>query len=162
MKKEMQSFLGLVGYYRHFIHQFSDTAKPLYDLTCGTEGGKTWLELKEEHKQAINTLKEKLCTYPVLQLPDFKQPFFIKPDASNYGIGAILTQKDSAGEEHSILYESRVFTKPERNYSARERELLAMVHFIHTWRPYLLGTKFFIYSDHYSLQWLKNHKDDNP
>jgi len=161
-KKEMQSFLGLVGYYRRFIHQFSDTAKPLYDLTCGTEGGKTRLELKEEHKQAINTLKEKLCTYPVLQLPDFKQPFFVKPDASNYGIGAILTQKDSAGEEHPILYGSRVLTKPERNYSARERELLAMVHFIHTWRPYLLGTKFFVYSDHHSLQWLKNHKDDNP
>lgn len=161
-KKEMQSFLGLAGYYRRFIHQFSDMARPLYELTQGKTHGGQPLELKEEHLKAIRELKERLCTYPVLRLPDFKQPFYVKPDASNYGIGAILMQRDPDGHEHPILYGSRTLSKPERNYSARERELLAMVYFVHHWRPYLLGTKFFVFTDHHSLQWLKNHKDDNP
>lgn len=80
-------------------------------------------------------------------------------DASDVGIGAVLSQKQTDGSERVIAYASRVLSKPERRYCVTRRELLAAVSFIKHFRPYLLGKPFILRTDHSSLTWLYNFKN---
>lgn len=102
-KTEVQSFLqGLSRYYRKFIPDYSTLAAPLTDLTKKCWPNKViW---SEECKRRFQKLKASLCSYPVLCSPDFNQPFTVRTDASNRGIGAVLTQNDENNEEHPIVY----------------------------------------------------------
>ena len=99
-------------------------------------------------------MKQKLCDTPVLKYPDFTKQFTLTTDASNEGIGAILSQ-----DGHPCCYISRTLNPPERNYSTTEKELLAIVWAIKRLRQYLLGRKFLIRTDHQALKWLQNCKD---
>jgi len=152
--KEVQAFIGLAGYYRKFIDNFSKIAKPLTLLTR-KESTFAW---NEEQQRAFEILKEKLITAPVLIYPDFNRKFVVTTDASGYAIGAVLSQGD-AGKEKPVAYASRVLNKAERNYSTTEKELLAIVWAVNHFRPYLYGTKFKIITDHKALVWLFNIKD---
>ena len=100
-----------------------------------------------------------LVTAPVLAFPDFTRPFILDTDASDTGIGAVLSQSMEDGCEHVIAYASRVLTKPEHHYCVTRRELLAVVTFVQHFRPYLLGRKFLLRTDHGSLTWLWNFKE---
>jgi hypothetical protein len=103
-KKEVRSFLGLVGWYRRFIPNFSTTAVPLTNLLCkSVKNPITWTE---ECESAFNILKTQMCSWPVLKSPDFTKEFVVQVDASAVGIGAVLAQGD-AGEERPIAYLSR-------------------------------------------------------
>ena len=153
--KEVQQFLGFASYYRRFIKYFADIARPLYRLT---ERGAAF-RWSPECQCAFDLLRKRLTTAPILAYPKFKQPFLLDTDASNSGIGAVLSQIDDEGQEHVVAYGSRLLTKTERNYCVTRRELLAVVVFTAYFRPYLLGRHFQLRTDHGSLSWLCNFKN---
>lgn len=152
--KDIKSFLGLTGYYRRFIDNFSKITKP---LTCLLKKDIPFI-WSQEQEFSFNFLKEKLITAPILQYPDFTQPFVVTTDASNYAVGAILSQGE-IGNDKPIAYASRTLNKAEGNYSTTEKELLAILFGINTFRPYLYGYRFKIVTDHRPLVWLFNAKD---
>lgn len=152
-QKQIKSFLGITGYYRKFIPNYAKIAIPL--TTC----------LKKDQKININDIKyiksfEKLkavlISDPILKYPDFKKQFTLTTDASNFAIGAVLSQNS-----HPIAYASRTLNNSETNYATIEKELLAIVWATKYFRPYLFGVKFKIKTDHKPLVWLNNLKEPN-
>ncbi|GJU67384.1 putative reverse transcriptase domain-containing protein [Tanacetum coccineum] len=139
---EIRSFLGLAGYYRRFIENFSKIAKP---LTLLTQKNKTYV-WGDEQDEAFRILKEKLCNAPVLALPDGPDDFVVYCDASKQGFGCVLMQRGKV-----IAYASRQLKKHEKNYTTHDLELGAVVFALKIWRHYLYGTKSVIYTDHKSL-----------
>ena len=103
-RTEVRAFLGLASYYRRFIKDFADIAKPLTELTKTKTNCK--FEWSEEAQNAFGVLKSRLINSPVLKCPDFKRPLILQTDASNYGIGVVLAQERD-GEEIVIAYASR-------------------------------------------------------
>ena len=95
----------------------------------------------------------------MLTYPDYSKPFILDTDASDTGIGAVLSQTDSEGGERVVAYASRLLSKPERQYCVTRRELLAVVTFTRHFRPFLLGRPFVLRTDHGSLTWLRNFKE---
>ncbi|GJT65005.1 putative nucleotidyltransferase, ribonuclease H [Tanacetum coccineum] len=136
------SFLGLAGYYRRFIKNFSKIAK---SLTILTQKCKTF-DWGEEQELAFQTLKDKLCNAPVLALPDGPEDFVVYCDASRIGLGCVLMQRGKV-----IAYASRQLKIHEKNYTTHDLELGAVVFALKIWRHYLYGTKSVIYTDHKSL-----------
>ncbi|GKB60044.1 putative reverse transcriptase domain-containing protein, partial [Tanacetum coccineum] len=135
---EVRSFLGLAGYYRRFIENFSKIAK---SLTILTQKSKTF-EWGEEHELAFQTLKDKLCNAPVLALPDGPEDFVVYCDASGIGLGCVLMQRGKV-----IAYASRQLKIHEENYTTHDLELGAVVFALKIWRHYLYGTKS-LFSDY--------------
>lgn len=152
--KTIKQFLGLAGYYRRFIPGFSKVAKPLTEL-LKKEATFRW---GYEQDQAFRVLRDALCTEPLLQYPDFTEPFVVTTDASQIAIGGILSQ-GPIGKDQPIAYTSRVLNDAEQNYSTIERELLAIVYAVNYFRPYLFGRKFKLITDHKPLVWLNSVKD---
>ena len=152
--KEVQSFLGLAGYYRRFIPQYSKIARPLSKLTSD----KTEFVWTTKQQYAFETLKNCLITAPVLAYPDFSKEFIITTDASDVAIGAILSQ-GVIGEDRPIAYASRVLNKAEKIYNTTEKELLAIVWATKQFRPYVYGTHFKVVTDHKALVWLFRVQD---
>ncbi|GJR51356.1 putative reverse transcriptase domain-containing protein [Tanacetum coccineum] len=149
---EIRSFLGLAGYYRRFIENFSKIAKP---LTLLTQKNKTYV-WGDKQDEAFQILKEKLCNAPVLALPDGPDDFVVYCDASKQGFGCVLMQRGKV-----IAYASRQLKKHEKNYTTHDLELGAVVFALKIWRHYLYGTKSIIYTDHQSLQYIFDQKDLN-
>ncbi|WVZ81719.1 hypothetical protein U9M48_029063 [Paspalum notatum var. saurae] len=142
---EIWSFLGLAGYYRRFIKDFSKIAKPMTTLT--QKNAKfAWSSKCEE---AFGTLKKLLTSAPVLAQPDITKPFDVYCDASNSGLGCVLMQ-----EGRVIAYASCQLRKHEVNYPTHDLELLAVVYALKKWRHYLLGNTCHIYTDHKSLKYI--------
>ena len=104
-------------------------------------------------------LQHRLVSAPILAFPDYCSDFILDTDASDTGIGAVLSQTQPDGSERVIAYASRTLSKPERRYCVTTRELLAAVTFIHHFRQYLLGKRFSLRTDHSSLTWLSNFKE---
>lgn len=152
--KNIKQFLGLAGYYRRFLNNFSKTAKP---LTALLKKDQTF-EWREPQETAFVTLRDQLCTEPLLQHPDFTRPFILTTDASGYAIGGILSQGE-VGKDRPIAYASRLLNKAEQNYSTIEKESLAIIYCVNHFRPYLYGNKFTIMTDHKPLEWLHSVKD---
>ena len=154
-RKEVQQFLGLANYYRRFVKDFANIAKPLHRLTeksCKFH----WTNVCQT---AFDDLRHRLVSAPILAFPDHNQEFILDTDASDDGIGAVLSQIQDDGAEHVIAYASRILTKPERRYCVTRRELLAVVTFVHHFRQYLLGRRFSLRTDHGSLTWLSHFKE---
>ncbi|KAL4122764.1 hypothetical protein QTP88_015039 [Uroleucon formosanum] len=150
----IKQFFGLSGYYRRFIEGYSQTAKPLTALL----NKDVLFEWSTECQRAFEMLKQKLVEAPVLQYTDFKRPFILTTDASQFAIGNILSQ-GTPGQDRSIAYPSRTLNKAEQAYSTTEKELLSIVWAVKNFRLYLLGRQFKIYTDHRPLTWLFNVKD---
>ena len=154
-KKQVRAFLGITGYYRKFIAHFSEIATPLTDLTKKNAPNQVrWTDACES---AFQTLKTALCSEPVLKSPDFGRPFTLQTDASDRGIGAVLSQCDDEGLEHPVAFFSRKLLPREERYSTIEKECAAT----HAFRVYLLGRKFLIQTDQRALEWLNQFKDNN-
>nr|AAV43999.1 putative polyprotein [Oryza sativa Japonica Group] len=149
---QIRSFLGLAGYYRRFIENFSKIARPMTQL------------LKKEEKfvwspqceKAFQTLKEKLVSSPVLILPDTRKDFMVYCDASRQGLGCVLMQ-----EGHVVAYASRQLRPHEGNYPTHDLELAAVVHALKIWRHYLIGNRCEVYTDHKSLKYIFTQSDLN-
>lgn len=154
-RKEVRRFLGTASWYRRFIPNFSSLASPLNKLTSQKKNAPPFL-WSSEANEAFEKLKSYLISAPILSCPDYTKPFEVHTDASDYGIGAVLTQMLD-GKEHVIAYMSKSLSQQERNYSATEREALAVLSAIEHWRCYLEnGLKFIVYTDHSSLKWFFN------
>lgn len=152
----VKSFLGLAGYYRRFIENFAVITRPLTKLLKKD----VQFRWTTEQQTAVNTLKQKLVSVPILQYPDFSREFILTTDASGFAIGYILSQFNSdANFDLPIAYASRTLNHAESNYNTTERELLAIVWSINHFRPYLYGRKFKIVTDHRPLTWLFSVKD---
>jgi hypothetical protein len=138
-------FLGLAGYYRRFIEEFSKIAKPMTSLL---EKGR---ELKWDWKCQVsfNQLKLRLMSPPILIMLDLQKGFDIYCDACDQGLGCVLMQ-----EGHMITYVSRQVRKHELNYPTHDLELAAVVHALKIWRHYIMGTKCQVYTDHKSFKYI--------
>lgn len=154
--RELRTFLGMCSYYRRFIDHFADLAEPLHALLRKPTANFVW-SAKEE--LAFRTLKEKLAEPPILQFPDNRRPFTVDTDASNYGLGAVLSQLGDDGQLHPICFASRSLSPAERNYHTTERECLGVVFGVSTFHPYLWGTQFTIRTDHAALTSLLTTKE---
>ena len=157
-KTAVRGFLGLAGYYRRFIPNFAETAAPLTDLTRKTDTKE--VQWNSECGRAFEKLKSLLCGEPVLKCPDFEKPFVLQTDASDRGVGAVLSQLYE-GEDHPVAYFSRKLLPREEKYSVVEKECLAIKLAVQIFRVYLLGRSFTIQTDHRSLEWLDRLKDAN-
>ncbi|KAI4885901.1 hypothetical protein NFI96_005622 [Prochilodus magdalenae] len=152
---EVRSFLGLASYYRRFVQDFATIARPLHKLT--EKGAKmVW---SAQCQDSFEELKRRLTMAPILAFPDPDKPFLLDTDASDVGIGGVLSQIVD-GRERVIAYASRALSRTERNYATTKKELLAVVIFMKQFRHYLLGRRFTLRTDHSSLRWL--HSFDQP
>ncbi|XP_043604719.1 uncharacterized protein LOC122577454 [Bombus pyrosoma] len=152
--RNIKQFLGLAGYYRRFIPNFSKIAKPLTQLLKKD----VIFKWSENQEIAFNNLKTALTTKPILQYPDFSKPFNLSTDASGYAVGGVLSQ-GPIGKDLPIAYASRLLNPAEQNYSTIEKECLAIVYCAMHFRPYLYGRKFTIVTDHKPLVWMNSIKD---
>lgn len=151
-QKDLKRFLGTATWYRRFVPNFSTIAGPLNKLTSNKKGAPPF-KWTPEADASFQKLKECLVSAPVLTCPDYNQPFEVHTDASNYGIGAMLTQTRD-GKEHPIAYMSKSLSAAEKNYSITEREALAVITALEHWRCYLEnGKTFTVYTDHSALKW---------
>ncbi|XP_074373866.1 uncharacterized protein LOC141714233 [Apium graveolens] len=149
---EVRSFLGLAGYYRRFVQNFSRIATPLTKLTRKNEKF-IWNDKCEE---SFQELKQRLITAPVLSLPDDQGNFIIYSDASHKGLGCVLIQ-----HEKVIAYASRQLKPHEQKYPTHDLELAAIVFALKIWRHYLYGEKCEIFTDHKSLKYIFTQKELN-
>ena len=157
-KKEVRSFLGLVGYYRKFIPNFAAIAVPISDLT--KNGKATNVEWGEAQELAFTTLKSRITTAPILHLPDTEKTYVLRTDASDKGIGAVLMQ-DVEGEKFPICFASKKLLKREQAYSVIEKECLALVWAVRKFHVYLYGKQFEIETDHHPLAYIGKTKQNN-
>jgi hypothetical protein len=143
--RQIRSFLGLAGYYRRFIPDFSRIAKPMIELL--KKGSK--FEWGQKCEDAFHTLRQHLTTAPVLAQPDNNKLFDVYCDASGTGLGSVLMQ-----DNRVIAYASRALRPHEQNYPTHDLELAAVVHALKMWRQYLMGIHCNIYTDHKSLKYI--------
>ncbi|GKF12039.1 putative reverse transcriptase domain-containing protein, partial [Tanacetum coccineum] len=149
---EVRQFLGLAGYYQRFIEGFSLISKPLTKLT---QKNKKY-EWREEEEEAFQTLKQKLCSAPILALPEGMEDFMVYCDATLNCYAVVLMQKEKV-----IAYASRQLKVHEENYTSHDLELGAVVFALRLWSHYLYGTKCMVFIDHKSLRYILNQKKLN-
>jgi hypothetical protein len=142
----VQSFLGLAGFYRHFVKDFSTIAALLNELT--KKGVPFSWGTRQEI--AFDMLKDKLTHAPLFQLPNFNKTFELECDANGIGLGGVLLQ-----ERKPVAYFSEKLSGPILNYSTYDKELYGLVRCLETWQHYLWPKKFVIHSDHESLKHIR-------
>ena len=154
---EVQSFLGFANFYRRFIKDYSRVARPLTELTKKTAGKWSW---NREAEAAFKELKERFTTAPILAHFDAQRAVIIETDASDFAIGAVLSQRDEEGRLHPVAFHSRKFTPAEINYEIHDKELLAVVDAFKHWRRYCEGAtqQVQVFSDHQNLEYFTNTK----
>jgi len=146
-KEHLRNFLGLCSHYRRFVKDFSILVKPLYALT----ENQTKFVWNEQCEDAFNWLKQALTSSPILSLPKEEGDLVLDTDTSNFGIRAVLSQKQDRVEK-VISYFSRVLNRAERYYCVTRRELLSIVESIKAFHHYLYDRKFLVRTDHASLK----------
>ncbi|GBG60679.1 hypothetical protein CBR_g12415 [Chara braunii] len=147
---KMRSFLGMTGYYRTFVKNYSIMAAPLTDLT---RLDTPW-EWTDKCGAAFRHLKHALTHYEVLKLPDPDKPFMVTTDANQYGIGAVLAQQNGP-KLRPVEYMSKKMPSQKLAKSTYEKELYAVYKALTHWRHYLLGRFFILRTDHQTLRWMR-------
>lgn len=148
-KRDVQSFLGMLNFYRRFIEKMATVAKPLTELTSIVD-----FEWTARQEDAFNSLKDKVMSAPILRAFNPELPVVLSTDASGCAVGAVLEQDDGMGRR-PVAFFSQTLSIHEQRYTIRERELLAIVQAIRHWRCYLHGRQFIVHTDHESLRYLR-------
>jgi hypothetical protein len=141
---ELQSFLGLANFYHKFVLGFSHIAWALSQIKRG--GGRENFAWGQSQQKAFDDLKQRLCSSPVLSLPDLQHPFEIERDASEYVLGAILTQHG-----HLVAYHSETLLDTVCKYPTYNKEMYSIVQAYLQWRHYILGKETVIHTNHKPL-----------
>ena len=144
--------MGLAGYYRRFVKDFSRIATPLTQLTRKNVP----FEWNEKREKSFQILKKRLVSAPILALPSGTEGFTIYSDASHRGLGCVLMQHGKV-----IAYASRQLRPHEKNYPTHDLELAAVVFALKIWRHYLYGVTCEVFTDHKSLKYLFTQKELN-
>lgn len=157
--KQIQSFLGLTGYFRKFIREYAQIARPLSNLLRkGVDFG-----FNNDEKNAFQTLKAKLMSDPVLKIFQREAETQLFTDASKHGFGAILMQKDATDDQfHPVYFSSSKTSTTEEKYDSYSLEVLAIIKALEKFRPYLLGKKFKIITDCEAFKKTMEKKDIVP
>jgi hypothetical protein len=135
--------LGLTGYYCKFVRNYGRITTPLTTLTKNDTFSWT-----PEATKAFEQIKEVMCKAPVLTTPDFTKTFIVECDASGNGIGAVLMQ-----EGRPMAFESRSLKGKDLHKPIYEKEMMAILHALKKWHPYLIGRHFKVKTDHDSLKY---------
>ena len=151
--KQVRSFLGLCSYYRRFINNFADIARPLHKLTEKTAK----YEWTSSCQQAFDYLKQTLTSAPILSYPKPEGQFILDTDASQEAVGAVLSQLQN-DTEHVLGYYSKSLSKEERSYCVTRKELLAVVKALKHFHPYLYGRKIILRTDNSAVSWMRSLK----
>jgi len=149
--KDIRKFLGLANYYRRFIKDFAQVARPMNILT---RKDVKW-QWGEEQQKAFDELKRIFTTKPVLVAPDLDKEFRVEADASNYAIEGVLSMKCSDKLWRPVTFISKSLSNTERNYEIHDKEMLVVVRCLEAWRHFLEGMtmKFEIWMDHKNLEY---------
>ena len=149
---ELHAFLGLTGYYRKFVRDYGIIARPFTNLL--KKGQFAWSDKAEA---AFQALQQAMTTTPILAMPNFNEPFTIESDASGNNIGVVLSQQGKP-----IAFMSQALGALKLSWSIYAKEMLAIIHAISLWRPYLMGRKFYIETDQRSLKYLLEQRIATP
>ena len=154
--KNVQEFLGFANFYRRFIDGYSETCLPLTELTKGDK----IFEWREEHQKAFEELKEKFVTQPILAHFVSSKPTMVETDASDFALGAILSQQQPTNLWHPVAFHARKFKSAERNYDIHDKEMLAIVVAFKEWEHMLKSVKgtFTVFTDHKNLEYFSTTK----
>lgn len=157
-RAELRTLLGTFGYWRPYIKNYARIVAPLTALTSEKS---TWI-WNATHALALTDLKRALLESPVLMRPDQEKPFILITDASDFAVGASLEQLDNAENRRPVAFFSHSLNPAERNYQTFERELLAIVLALRTWRHYLEGSAFTVecHTDHRPLVSFMMHQQE--
>jgi len=149
--KDVRKFLGLANYYRKFIKNFAQIARPMNVLT---RKDVKW-RWEEEQQKVFDELKRVFTTKPVLAAPDLDKEFRVEADASNYATGRVLSMKGSDKLWRPVAFISKSLSDTKRNYEIHDKEMLAVVRCLEAWRYFLEGVmmKFEIWTDHKNLEY---------
>ena len=157
-KKQVRSFLGMVGFFSKFIPNISAIAAPLSDLTKkGLPNKIHWTSAQEK---PFETLKTILASKTLLRLPDFQKHFILKTDASESGIESVLLQ-EYEGQKFPVAYVSKKLSSCEKGYSVIEKECLALLWAVKKFHMYLHEREFTLEIDHQQLVYLRKSKMAN-
>lgn len=154
-KKEIDSFVGLCGYYRRLIPEFAEIVRPLDK----TRQKKSTFDWNNDCEKSFKQLKEIMSSNPIIRIPNYDKQFIVRCDASGSGIGAVLAQIDDNNQEYVVEYASKRFSDCEMKYATIEKEATALMWSIQHWSFYLLGKKFLLETDHRPLQWLQSRTE---
>ena len=146
---QVHAFCRLAGHYRRFIKGFANITHPLYDV-LGEEVKMGPVELPQEVWEAVNVLKRKVQSAPILVFPDFNKPFLLGTDASKEGLGAVLSQKQSDGCYHPVTFRSCSLTPSEKNYHSSKLKWRVTEHF----KEYLAYSPFVVRTDNNPLTYV--------
>jgi hypothetical protein len=155
--REIHSFLGHTGFYRRFIKDFSNITAPL----CKLLSKEVDFVFDQARKDAHNELQRRVTSAPIIQPPNWDEPFEIICDASDYAVGVVLRQRIGKNL-HVIAYASRMLDEAQCNYHTTEKELFVVVFALEKFMSYLLGTKVIIFTDHAALRYLFKKKESKP
>ncbi|KAA8493487.1 Transposon Ty3-I Gag-Pol polyprotein [Porphyridium purpureum] len=153
---ELRSFLGMTNWFRRFVKGYSTVVAPLTSLLQNAKSKKQLIELGDEGKSAFKKIVGMLTEAPVLALPDPEKPFEVYTDRSEVAVGGWLAQ-----EGRPVAFTSRKLLDRETRYSSYEGELMAVIHCLREFRPYLYGAKFVLHTDHEALKHLMTQKELN-
>jgi len=159
-KKEVQSFLGFTNFYCWFIKDFSEHARPLFDLM---QNDTKW-HWGTNEQSAFDKLKQNITSTPVLISPDSMKPFHIEADSSDFATRAILSQvSPNDGKWHPVMFFFKSLTPVEWNYEIHDKEMLAIIHSLQEWRHFVEGMEHQceIWTDHKNLEYFMTTKQLN-
>lgn len=159
--KEVQRFIGFANFYRKFVQNFSSVVAP---LTALTKVGSARISWNPEAEAAFRELKRRFTSAPILTIPNPELPFVVEVDASDVGVGAVLSQRGKDNCLHPCAFLSHRLSSCERNYHVGDRELLAVKLALEEWRHWLEGAKhpFQVLTDHKNLEYIQQAKRLTP
>ncbi|CAL8087458.1 unnamed protein product [Orchesella dallaii] len=156
-RKQLRSFLGAVGWFRHFIPNMASLSEPLYKLLSP----KTKFKWNQDANISFEALKKAASSDITLLHPDFNKPFVLRTDASDCGVGAVLLQENEDNQELPIAFASKALSTSQKNYSAAEKECYAVIFALEKFREYLDGATFAIQTDNTAITYLHTMKNTN-
>ena len=163
--QEVRQFLGLAQHYRRFCPGFSSVAAPLTELTHGSGAKKRAIIWNKDAEKSFKAIKDMLTSPPLLRLPNMLAEYRIETDSSDFGVGMVLLQQDvNTSEWVPIAYESKKLSVAEQKLPAQERELIAIIHALNTWRCFVDGCPggYTVYSDHKPLIYFQSQLKPTP